>query len=384
MHSYLYLLEYKVCHQTFYDILMKPTVPEYNQLVTSIENLVSNAKQQISKTVNQTMIITNWKLGQYIVEFEQNGKHRAEYGAQLVKRLSIDLTKSFGGGFSYRNLQLFKKFYSLFPIMQTVSAQLEMDKMNSFTHSQKVHTPSALFEDKLLKSINNLSWSHFVRVLSLKNEGERNFYVIETSENQWSLRELNRQINSSLYERLALSKDKKGILDLAKHGHELNTHEDLLKDPLVLEFLNIKENNRYSENDIETAIIDNLGDFLLELGKGFSFVARQKRITSGSEHFYIDLVFYNRLLRSFVLIDIKIGKIKHQDIGQMQMYVNYFDRKVKTNEENPTIGIILCKENDEFVVEFTLPEENKQIFSKEYKLYLPNKEELQKMLATYL
>jgi len=195
---------------------------------------------------------------------------------------------------------------------------------------------------------------------------------------------LDRQINSSLFERLVLSRNKKKVKELSEKGQLIETEMDILKDPLVLEFLNIKQDSSYSENDLETAIIENLGKFLLELGKGFSFVARQQRISSGTEHFYIDLVFYNRLLRSFVIFDLKIGKLKHQDIGQMQMYVNYYDREIKTEDENQTIGIILCKENDDFVVEFTLPENNKQIYTNEYKLYLPDKKELKELLKQYL
>lgn len=242
----------------------------------------------------------------------------------------------------------------------------------------------AKYSEKAISSISKLSWTHLVRLLSVKNVDERNFYLIETAQNNWSTRELDRQINSSLFERIVLSKDKKTVKELSEKGHEISTQKDLLKDPFVLEFLNIKMDKKYSENELESAIIDNLGNFLLELGKGFAFVARQKRISSGSEHFFIDLVFYNRLLHSFVIIDLKIGKLKHQDIGQMQMYVNYYDREIKTANENPTIGIILCKEKDDFVIEYTLPQDNNQIFAKEYQLYLPNKKELKKLLDPYL
>ena len=356
----------------------KPNIQQYTNLVSEIRKILSEAKKNIATTVNTTMVITNWHIGQYIVEYEQGGKERAEYGTQLLKRLSEDLTKEFGQGFSYRNLQLFKKFYQTFPIVQTLSAQ----SLNPET--KKGQTVSAKFSDKAIASLLKLNWSHFVRLLSVKNENERNFYIIETAENNWSEREIDRQINSGLYERLALSKNKKAIKDLAQKGQQIQTEQDVLKDPLVLEFLNLKQAEKYSESDLETAIINNLGEFLLELGKGFTFVARQQRISSGTEHFYIDLVFYNRLLRSFVIIDLKIGKLKHQDIGQMQMYVNYYDREVKTENENPTIGIILCKENDNFVVEYTLPKDNKQIFAKEYSLYLPDKKELQKILKKYV
>ncbi len=366
---------------------MKPTKPPYNNLVQGINELLANAKQKVEKTVNSTMVSTYWHIGEYIVEYEQGGKERAEYGTRLLKRLSEDLTKSFGSGFSWRNLYNMTVFYNQFPILQTLPAKSKNTKgqpLVAQSDAGKLQAVLAQFSEKAISSIPKLNWSHLVRLLSVKNEAERNFYIIETAQNSWSTRELDRQINSSLFERLVLSKDKKAVSELAEKGHEIATHQDLLKDPLVLEFLNIKEETKYSEKELETAIIDNLGDFLLELGKGFTFVARQKRISSGSDHFYIDLVFYNRLLRSFVIIDLKIGKLKHQDIGQMQMYVNYYDREVKTESENPTIGIILCKEKDDFVIEYTLPEENKQVFANEYKLYLPNKKELQKLLAHYL
>ena len=368
----------------------KPNIQHYDKLVSNISKILSEAKSKIATTVNTTMVLTNWHIGQYIVEYEQGGKERAEYGTQLLKRLSEDLTKEFGRGFSYRNLRLFKQFYLEFPIWQTASAKsINSENKKLQTRSaqlsfEKGQTLSAKFSDKAKASFSKLTWSHFVRLLSVKDENERNFYIIETAENNWKERELDRQINSSLYERLVLSKNKKEVKELSEKGQQIQSEQDVLKDPLVLEFLNIRQEEKYSENDLETAIINNLGEFLLELGKGFTFVARQQRVSSGTEHFYIDLVFYNRLLRSFVIIDLKIGKLKHQDIGQMQMYVNYYDREVKTESENPTIGIILCKENDDFVVEYTLPEDNKQIFANEYKLYLPNKNELQKLLEKYL
>ncbi len=356
----------------------KPKIQQYDNLVSGISQLLSDAKNNIARTVNTTMVVTNWHIGQYIVEYEQGGKERAEYGTQLLKHLSEDLTKVFGRGFSWRNLYNMKEFYIQFPILQTASA-----KSLNFK-PENLQTTSAKFSNKVIASLPKLTWSHFVRLLSVKDEDERSFYIIEAAENNWKERELDRQINSSLFERLVLSKDKKAVKELSEKGQSIQSEQDVLKDPLVLEFLNIKQDDAYSENDLETAIINNLGEFLLELGKGFTFVARQQRISSGTEHFYIDLVFYNRLLRSFVIVDIKIGKLKHQDIGQMQMYVNYYDREVKTENENPTIGIILCKENDNFVVEYTLPEDNKQIFANEYKLYLPNKKELRKLLEKYV
>ena len=366
----------------------KKNIEKYTALFASIEVLVSNAKTKVAQTVNQTIIHTYWHIGQHIVEYEQKGKERAEYGTKLLKRLSEDLTKAFGKGYSWRNLQRFKKFYELFPIVPTLSAQLENQKgqpLVAKSKNSKGQTLSAQsVNTKLQTAITKLSWSHFVRLLSVKNEDERSFYMIETAENNWSVRELDRQINASLFERLLLSKDKKAVKELAEKGQLIANQNDLLKDPLVLEFLDLKEPHTYSENDLETAIIDNLGDFLLELGKGFSFVARQKRISAGSDHFYIDLVFYNRLLKCHVVIDLKIGKLKHQDIGQMQMYVNYYDREIKLEDENLTIGIILCKEQNDFVIEYSLPKENSQIFSKEYQLYLPNKKELKALLNQYL
>jgi len=361
----------------------KPELRQYDNLFSVISQLLSNAKNNIVKTINNTMVITYWHIGQFIVEYEQGGKDRAVYGTQLLKRLSIDLTSRFGKGYSWRNLYYMKQFYTEFPILQTVFAKSDNQKLQTpFAKSEKQDVN--LFSEKLITSIAHLTWSHFVRLLSIKDEDERGFYIIETAENKWSERELDRQINSSLFERLVLSKDRKAAKELSEKGQIISTEQDLLKDPLVLEFLNIKQDSSYSENELETAIINNLGEFLLELGKGFTFVARQQRISSGTEHFYIDLVFYNRLLRCFVLIDLKIGKLKHQDIGQMQMYVNYYDREIKTETENQTIGIILCKEKDDFVIEYTLPKDNKQIFPNEYKLYLPDKMELQKLLKQYL
>lgn len=342
---------------------------EYTGLVEQIGALVKNNQQKLLHTVNTTITITYWHIGKHIVEFEQGGDTRAKYGTELLRKLSQDLTLQFGKGYSYRNLQLAKKFYNTFPIVQSVIAQSDIG--------------NSPIEQALL----TCSWTHIVRLLSLKDETERSFYLLETVSNNWSVRELNRQIDTSLFERWALNKDKSQITDqLVKITEKQNTlqTEDILKEPMVLEFLGLGDIPMLSENELETAIINNLEKFLLELGKGFSFVARQYRISSKAEHFYIDLVFYNRLLKSHVLIDLKIGKLKHQDIGQMQMYVNYFDREIKMDYENPTIGIILCKEKNDFVVKYSLPENNKQIFPKEYLLYLPDKEELRKLLNKYL
>lgn len=383
-------------------------VAKYNGLIEQIVALVQQSKQQVARSVNQTITLTYWQIGRYIVEFEQAGEKRAEYGKELLRNLSKDLTEKFGKGFSYRNLQLFKKFYHTFPIVQSVIAQSENRILQSpieesndenwqtpsaKTNEEIEQTPSAQLEKQIWQSpiakYNNpievdfllkLSWTHLVRLMSIKSEEERIYYLKEAIENNWSVRELDRQINSALYERQLLNSKK-----LSKKNEA--TTENItrfLKDPYVLEFLDLKESASYSESDLETAIINNLELFLLELGKGFSFVARQYRISSDADHFRIDLVFYNRLLRAHVLFDLKIGKLKHQDIGQMQMYVNYFDREIKTDFENPTIGIILCKEKNDFVVEYSLPINNSQIYPKEYQLYLPNKEELKALLKKYL
>ena len=379
---------------------MKTEISKYNGLISSIETLLKDSRARIVKEVNQTIVITYWHIGKYIVEFEQGGKARAEYGTELLKRLSKDLTKSFGKGYSYRSLRKIKQFYITFSKWPTLSAKFDSVKwqtssaksknqkgqpliaqsQNSIVQSSETQSPSS----KVQSAIAQLSWSHFVRLLSVKNKDERSFYLIETAENNWSVRELDRQINSSLFERLLLSKDKKGVKELSEKGQVVENINDALKDPYILEFLGLEESSKYSESELETAIINNLEKFLLELGKGFSFVARQQRFSSGTDHFRIDLVFYNRLLKCFVLFDLKIGKITHGDIGQMQMYINYYDREIKLEDENKTIGILLCKEKDNFVIEYTLPKDNKQVFAKEYQLYLPNKEEIKKLLKKYL
>jgi len=240
---------------------------------------------------------------------------------------------------------------------------------------RKTQTPSAELESSTLKPTSfTLSWSHYVFLMRLP-EHERCFYEIEATENNWSLRELNRQFNSALYDRLRLSRDKEGVKALSENGQLINNPQDAVKDPYILEFLGLKEENSYTESELEQAIIDKIEHFLLELGKGFTFVGRQQRFTFEEEHFFVDLVFYNRLLKCFVLIDLKIGKLKHQDLGQIQMYVNYYDRFVKTDDENPTIGIVLSKDKKDSLVEITLPKDNKQIFTSQYQTYLPTKAE---------
>lgn len=328
-----------------------------SSLFIPIKELIENAKKSIVRNINTAMLLTYFEIGQIIIENEQGGKLRADYAKQTLKNLSNQLTKEFGKGYSVDNLQSMRKFYLLFH--NRISANYETLSRNS---------PFSL------------SWSHYIQLMKIESEDERHFYEIESTQNNWSVRELTRQYNSGIYERLALSKDKEAVKQLAQKGQIIESPADVLKSHYVLEFLDLKEDNRYSENDLETEIINKLEYFMLELGKGFLFEGRQRRFTFEGDSFFVDLVFYNRLLKCFVLLDLKIGKMTHQDIGQMQMYVNYYDRKIKLVDENPTIGIILCKEENKTVIEFTLPENNKTIFAKEYKTILPTKKELKKQI----
>lgn len=369
---------------------------DFQSLVVLLENTHRESQAEANRSVNRAMVIRNWLFGWYMVEFEQRGEDRAAYGKETLKRLSEHLKKSLGRGFSPDNLELMRRFYQAYDgtswISETVSRKLEIEK--SETPSRKLAsrggggelTAKLLnlghFQPELVVAISQrfpLSWSHYVTLLSIDDPSERGFYEIEASQNNWGVRELKRQINSSLYQRLALSRDKDEVRRLATEGQIVAKAADLIKTPLVLEFLDLEEKASYSERDLETAIIDKLQSFLLELGKGFLFEARQRRFTFDDDHYYVDLVLYNRLLRCYVLLDLKIGKLDHGDLGQMQMYVNYFDRHVKLDEELPTVGIVLCAHNNEAMVELTLPSDA-NIFASKYQLYLPSKEELKREL----
>jgi predicted nuclease of restriction endonuclease-like (RecB) superfamily len=316
--------------------------------------------------------VRNWLFGWYIVEYEQKGDDRAKYGTGLLEKLSAEL----GKGFSVRSLRQFRKFYiQQKGIRQTPSAE-SVIPLNA--HDINMLQIRQTLSAELLPFI-KLSWSHYVSLLTIDNPDERRFYEIESASNNWGVRELERQIDSSLYERLALSRNKEEIQRLSREGQVLERAADIIKNPLVLEFLDFDEKPSYSEDELESAIIDKLESFLLELGKGFLFEARQKRFTFDNDHFHVDLVFYNRLLRCYVLIDLKRDKLTHQDLGQMQMYVNYFDRFVKTADELPTVGIVLCHRKSDALVELTLPK-NANIFASKYQLYLPSKEELKAQL----
>lgn len=342
-------------------------------IVESISSLLEMARKRVAFNVNHTMVLTYFEIGKIIVEEEQNGQHRAEYGKSLLKTLSKELTKRFGRGFSQRNLEQIRQFYLTYSnqIPQTLSAK-----------SEKSQTVSNQSISELQRPVFRLSWSHYLKLMRIKDENERRFYEIEAIENQWSTRELQRQYDAALYTRLSLSKNKEEVRHLSEKGQIIENPKDLVKDPYILEFLGLPEKSVYSESDLEQNLIDKLEHFLLELGKGFTFVSRQERITFDEKHFRIDLVFYNRILRCFVLIDLKIGELKHQDIGQMQMYVNYFDREKRLEDENKTIGIILCQDKSEALVEYTLPENNHQIFASKYMTVLPSKEELKQLLES--
>ena len=312
-----------------------------------------------------SMVYAYFEIGKMIVEEEQHGANRAAYGARLLKELSAYLTGKYGKGFSVGNLKNIRQFYRVY-----ANDQIGETVFSQFNNLPAVSTGRRFF----------LSWSHYLKLMRIANIDERHFYEIEAAKNDWSLSELKRQYNSSLYERLALSADKGKVYRLSTEGQTVEAPGDAVKDPYILEFLGLPELPSYSETELESRIIDHLQQFLLELGTGFAFIGRQERFTFNEEHFMVDLVFYNRLLRCFVLFDLKIGELKHQDIGQMQMYVHYYDRKVKLPEENPTIGIVLCKDKNNAIVEMTLPEDNSQIFASKYETVLPSKESLQKLL----
>jgi predicted nuclease of restriction endonuclease-like (RecB) superfamily len=387
-------------------------------LWSGIRDLILEARRTVARGVNAALVWTNFEIGRRIVEYEQSGKKRAEYAESTLRQLATKLTAEFGKGYSKSNLEYMRKFYLMYKKTQTLSGQSELLKLQTpsvesdQTGSQIVQTPSAQsapaanyatpsrisgvkiwqtvsakspldrkseIASPISPSVFPLSWSHYVFLMGIDGENERHFYEIESANQNWSLRELRRQFNSSLYERLALSRDKKKVYDLSKRGQIVERPEDLMKDPYVLEFLGLKEESAYSETDMETAIINRIEHFLLELGKGFLFEARQKRFTFDDKHFRVDLVFYNRILRCYVLIDLKIGELTHQDLGQMQMYVNYYDRFVKMDDESRTVGIILCKRKNDSLVKITLPEHSR-IFARKYQLYLPTKAQLKAQL----
>ncbi|SFK98622.1 Predicted nuclease of restriction endonuclease-like (RecB) superfamily, DUF1016 family [Porphyromonadaceae bacterium KH3CP3RA] len=335
---------------------------QYTHLIKEIGNLLQTGRTQAAQSVNTVLVHTYWLIGRHIVEFEQDGKEKAGYGSSLLDKLSKDLTALYGKGFGRSNLFYMRKLYLQFPKIKTVSGQFE----NSGTLSHK------------------LSWSHYYEILKADNNLEINFYVKQAEKENWSVRELKRQMKSMLFHRLALSKDKEGVLQLAQQGVEVQKAEDIIKDPFVLEFLNIPQNYRYFESDLEEKLISNLQHFLLELGKGFAFIGRQYRISLAGKHFFVDLVFYHRILKCFVLIDLKRGEIDHQDIGQMNLYLNYFRKEENTEGDNEPIGIVLGAYKDQILVEYATENINSQLFVSKYLLYLPDKQQLEAELNKLL
>ena len=322
---------------------------KYQSLAEHIGALLLNGRQKAAQSVNTILVNTYWEIGRYIVEYEQKGNEKAEYGSQLFERLSKDLSSAYGKGFSRSNLVYMRKLYLFFPICETLS--------------------------------HILTWSHYFEILKADTDLEISFYSKQCEKERWSVRELRREMNSMLFHRIALSKDKEGILKLASEGHSVETPEDLIKDPFVLEFLNIPEQFKFLEGDLEEKIISNLQQFIMEMGKGFAFIGRQYRMSLGGKHFYLDLLFYHRILKCFVLIDLKRGEIDHQDVGQMNLYLNYFKKEESTEGDNEPVGIILGAYKNHILVEYATDSITNKVLLSKYQLYLPDKELLAKQLA---
>ncbi|GHU38697.1 hypothetical protein FACS1894190_00860 [Spirochaetia bacterium] len=356
----------------------------------SIARLIEQARKYVGRTADLTMCVTYFEIGRMIKEEEQGGESRAKYGKKLLTELSAYLGDKFGKGFSETNLKNFRKFYQIYApsIQQMASAESESSALapiRQILSAESERSTLVPIRQTLSAGLNpfKLGWSHYQILMRIENEQERRFYEIEAAKEQWSVKQLSRQVGSSLYERLALSRDKEGVMRLSNEGQTVEKPQDILKNPLVLEFLGLEERSKYSESELEQALIDNMQKFLLELGKGFLFEARQKRFTFDEQHFFVDLVFYNRLLQCYVIIDLKTDELKHQDLGQMQMYVNYFDRHIKQDFEKPTVGILLCKKQNDSIVELTLPKDA-NIYASAYSLYLPDKALLQRKLAEWV
>ena len=355
-----------------------------------VREILDAARTGIARTVNSTQVMANWLVGREIVEEEQRGRRRAGYGTALLADLAERLRADFGDGYGVDNLELFRRFYFDYPqllvdgLPGTIS---DAPRRKLGTSAAALIMPTAIdaaaWQPGRLNP--NLSWTHYRRLLRVDREDARAFYEVEAARNAWSARELERQVASLLFDRLAKSRDKQGLLRLATRGHEVSQPIDVLKEPVVLEFLNLPESPRLVETQLEQALIDNLQHFLLELGKGFAFVARQQRITLDGDHFYIDLVFYHTVLKCYVLVDLKVGKLTHADLGQIQFYVNYYDRERRTEGDNPTVGLILCSDKNDAVVKYTLGEQQERnIFASRYQLHLPTEKQLQQELKREL
>ena len=349
------------------------SVPELKILCQKAVDLIDRARNTAIREVNLVQLLTYYTLGKWIVEVQQGGSGRAKYGKRVLETLSDALNHVFGKGYSVSTLTNIRKFYEIYK--NRISAPMVTD----FSEPNSQPLVTKFGNDVPFR----LSWTHYLILMRIQNEDERDFYERLAIQENWGKRELSRQYGSSLYERMLIGKDKQQILRLSKKERLAEKPADLVKDPYILEFLGIPEQTDFSETELESRLIDHLQEFLLELGTGFAFVARQKRFTFEEDHFRVDLVFYNRLLQCFVLFNLKTEKLKHQDLGQMQMYVNYYDRYEKTDFENPTIGILLCPQKNDAVVELTLPE-NSNIFASQYQLYLPDKKLLQKKLQEWI
>ena len=338
----------------------------FQGLLNRVAEILKHARSKALREINKAQVLAYWEIGREIVEFEQEGKTRAVYGEKLLVKLSKSLSAKFGRGFSAENLRLMRKFYITYQKSKTLSWK---------SGDERSKTPPAKFEPQI-------SWAHYCELLKVEEPLARSFYEQEAAQNNWSVREMKRQINSMLFERLALSKDTRAVMKMAKKGQIIENPQDAIKDPYILEFLNLKEETSYTESELEQAIIDKLQYFLLEIGKGFSFVARQKRITIANRHYHIDLVFYNRILKCFVLIDLKTGELAHSDIGQMNFYLNYFKENEKREDENDPIGLILCAKRDDIFAKYVLGGLNNKIFASKYKLALPSEREIKQKLKS--
>ena len=358
---------------------MNKEISNINKTYSTIRSILDNARSKVYRTVNFVMVQAYWNIGKIIVEEEQKGKDKAKYGSYLIKELSKKLTTDFGKGFSEQSLRNMRQFYNCFSIRSALRSKLEKTKKQHLTHTELVNGNNELrAKHSALRS--ELSWTHYKLLIRVENPKAREWYMNEAVDCNWSTRALERQINSFYYERILASKDKEPVIREAEEKTAKFKPENILKDPVVLEFLNLKDRASYRESELEQALIDKLQEFLLELGKGFCFVDRQKRITAENEYFYIDMVFYNYILKCFVLIDLKIGKLTHQDIGQMDMYVRMFEDKYKIEGDNPTIGIVLCSKKNEAVAKYSVLQDSKHLFSSKYLLYLPTEDELIKEL----
>lgn len=357
-------------------------VQVYNHLLNHISETYTRGRVRAFNAANIALVETYWKIGQHIVEFEQGGDEKAEYGAMLLERLSKDLSVKFGRGFSLSNLQRFRQFFTVYPIHATVSHELESvdnDKNTiSATLSHQLQNANNQINAKSAELSHLLSWSHYVELLKIESPIERNFYEKQSLIENWSIRELKRQKKSALFLRLAAGKNKKEILQLSQQGKVIAKPEDILKDTYIFEFLKIPEPFHISETNLETRLINQLQDFLLELGKGFAFIGRQYRITLANRHHFVDLVFYHRILKCFVLIDLKKEEAGYEDVGQMNMYLGYMEAEQNVEGDNPPIGIVLAREKDELQIKYAMSHTNSKLFVQKYQLYLPNEEELRR------